>query len=78
MFVVNIKIHSENIIKHVDGVEFDKISRGTLLQILSAFEDNIKSSTKWAKEKPLFKAKFSNNKHTYPHLYPPSLIKKLV
>ncbi|XP_045493583.1 uncharacterized protein LOC123692829 [Colias croceus] len=70
-----IESKGHGVIRHVDGVEFDSISRGTLLQILSAFDENIKSRM-GGKKIPLFKAEFANNKHTYPFIYPHFFNKK--
>lgn len=56
-------------VRQGDGIEFDSISRGTLLQILAAFEENIQN--RMGKEaRPIFTADFVNNRYTRPFIYP--------
>ncbi|XP_049866495.1 uncharacterized protein LOC126367126 [Pectinophora gossypiella] len=52
------------------GVELTGISRGTLLKVLSAFEEDINVRLKYRPVKPLFQAQFLNIRHSKPHIYP--------
>lgn len=55
--------------READGIEFDSISRSSLLQILSAFEEYVHSQV-GKNEKTIFTADFANNKYTRPYVYP--------
>ncbi|KAJ8731795.1 hypothetical protein PYW08_014525 [Mythimna loreyi] len=56
--------------KLTDGMEFDKISRSSLLKILAAFEDNLHKKLKRKNLKPVFTARFANNRFTKRYIYP--------
>ncbi|CAH0728967.1 unnamed protein product, partial [Brenthis ino] len=56
-------------VRRAHGIEFDSISRSTLLQVLAAFEENIKNRL-GTNAKPYFVAEFANNKYTRPFIYP--------
>ncbi|KPJ01581.1 hypothetical protein RR46_08618 [Papilio xuthus] len=60
----------KNPVKQTDGIEFSNISRSTLLQILSAIEEETRSNPPAAKQTPVFTAQFANNKYTRPFIYP--------
>ncbi|XP_028162373.1 uncharacterized protein LOC114354278 [Ostrinia furnacalis] len=52
-----------------EGIEFNAISRGTLLKLLNAMEENIHGRVRGGK-RAVFTAQFANNKHTRKFVYP--------
>ncbi|XP_073952026.1 uncharacterized protein [Choristoneura fumiferana] len=54
----------------VEGMEFDKISRSTLLKMLATFEESVNTRLAPYKLRPQFVAQFANNKYTRPFIYP--------
>ncbi|CAH2075526.1 unnamed protein product, partial [Iphiclides podalirius] len=57
------------VIKQAAGIEFSNISRSTLLQILSAIEEEMHLRELMKKSIPMITAQFANNKYTRPFIY---------
>ncbi|KPJ18370.1 Facilitated trehalose transporter Tret1 [Papilio machaon] len=65
-----IPVANKSTVKQTDGIEFSNISRSTLLQILSAIEEETRGNSPTIKQAPVFTAQFANNKYTRPFIYP--------
>ncbi|KAL0891908.1 hypothetical protein ABMA27_015156 [Loxostege sticticalis] len=58
-------------VHRADGIEFDAVSRGTLLKLLNAVEEQIWNQVRGRRAS--VKAEFANNKYTQRFIYPEAI-----